>query len=338
LLAPGWTAVDAADRSTPADDCRAILSGPNLGLTCGERALREPPFRLAPGATGPAAAPLLLIFGAEQRRCPGRLRLELADGRLRPILTLDLEDYVAGVLAAEAPDDQPEYLKAMAVCIRSHARQSLRRSAAPVADDTRSQLYRGAPDGPRAPALAAAVQATAGQVLRLSEEPAPAFFHACCGGRTQPAERTWPRLGDLAHLRGVADVDERGRPWCAGDRWFAWTRTIAAERWRSFLAERFRASSAQRPSDDGRVSLQSESGSRTIGAWPFRVALGRTLGWNAAPSDRFTIEAGEAEVALHGRGFGHRVGLCQAGALAQAKAGRSFADILRFYFPGAEVR
>jgi len=40
---------------------------------------------------------------------------------------------------------------------------------------------------------------------------------------------------------------------------------------------------------------------------------------------------------LTGGGYGHGVGLSQYGALAQAKANRSYRDILSFYYPGTEL-
>ena len=40
---------------------------------------------------------------------------------------------------------------------------------------------------------------------------------------------------------------------------------------------------------------------------------------------------------LSGGGYGHGVGLNQYGALGQAKANRSYRDILAFYYPGTEL-
>ena len=40
---------------------------------------------------------------------------------------------------------------------------------------------------------------------------------------------------------------------------------------------------------------------------------------------------------LSGGGYGHGVGLNQYGALGQAKANRTYRDILAFYYPGTEL-
>jgi stage II sporulation protein D len=47
----------------------------------------------------------------------------------------------------------------------------------------------------------------------------------------------------------------------------------------------------------------------------------------------FHIEELDNEVILHGRGFGHGVGLCQEGAMNMAKKGYTFDQILGYYYP-----
>ena len=50
------------------------------------------------------------------------------------------------------------------------------------------------------------------------------------------------------------------------------------------------------------------------------------------------IRIGEDEVVFeNGRGFGHGLGLCQWGGEGQAREGRSAAEIIRFYYPGAKL-
>jgi stage II sporulation protein D len=43
------------------------------------------------------------------------------------------------------------------------------------------------------------------------------------------------------------------------------------------------------------------------------------------------------EVIASGGGNGHGAGMCQVGALAQARAGRDYQTILRFYYTGVEL-
>ena len=41
---------------------------------------------------------------------------------------------------------------------------------------------------------------------------------------------------------------------------------------------------------------------------------------------------------VRGAGWGHGVGMCQTGAVARAKAGFDFKDILQNYFRGTEIK
>jgi stage II sporulation protein D len=68
-----------------------------------------------------------------------------------------------------------------------------------------------------------------------------------------------------------------------------------------------------------------------ISAGSFRFALGRELGWNTVQSDRYEIHDG---LTFEGRGSGHGVGLCQRGADSMGSAGRTYHEILAFYYPG----
>ena len=41
---------------------------------------------------------------------------------------------------------------------------------------------------------------------------------------------------------------------------------------------------------------------------------------------------------FQGYGYGHGVGMCQEGAIEMAKIGKSYRDILKFYFPNTKIR
>jgi stage II sporulation protein D len=69
----------------------------------------------------------------------------------------------------------------------------------------------------------------------------------------------------------------------------------------------------------------------------FREVITRRLGVRTLKSTLFTVKKARGTFTFTGRGFGHGVGLCQAGALARLKAGDSPDDVLGFYFPGASI-
>src|SRR5262249_16501358 len=77
--------------------------------------------------------------------------------------------------------------------------------------------------------------------------------------------------------------------------------------------------------------------SKLISASSLRFAIGRTLGWNQVRSDLYEVETFADSVIFSGRGAGHGVGLCQAGAEEMAKEGKTYRQILAFYYPGAAL-
>jgi stage II sporulation protein D len=70
----------------------------------------------------------------------------------------------------------------------------------------------------------------------------------------------------------------------------------------------------------------------------FRAAVTRALGVKSVRSTLFSVKKTGDRFVFSGKGFGHGVGLCQAGAMARLRAGASPEEVLRFYFPGTSLR
>ena len=71
-------------------------------------------------------------------------------------------------------------------------------------------------------------------------------------------------------------------------------------------------------------------GSQTVRGADFRKAL-------SLRSTYFTWEADGDRIVFHTVGYGHGVGLSQAGAQAMAAGGADFAEILAHYYPGTQL-
>jgi stage II sporulation protein D len=74
-----------------------------------------------------------------------------------------------------------------------------------------------------------------------------------------------------------------------------------------------------------------------ISASSFRFAVDRALGWNKIRSDLYDLRNDGDHILFSGRGSGHGVGLCQAGAEEMARQGKDYKQILNFYFPGTHL-
>jgi stage II sporulation protein D len=261
-----------------------------------------------------------------------------ASGRLTVINELDLEEYLYGVVRSEMdPRWPPEALRAQAVAARSLAVYSAGRYAAEGYDvraTTDSQVYGGVPaEDPR---TTAAVDATRGQVILYNGRAVFAAFHADSGGATENSEFVWG--GVIPHLRGVQDPHSRDAPN------HQWTLRLDFGTIEAALQRAGRpVTGLQRveivaTSPSARVMtlrLVTATGTVDVRGTDFRTAIGVAT----VRSTLFTLRPlpGEAAVELHGRGFGHGVGMSQWGARGQALAGRDYTEILRFYYTGVSI-
>ncbi len=66
-----------------------------------------------------------------------------------------------------------------------------------------------------------------------------------------------------------------------------------------------------------------------------RLTVARQRGWSALPSNQYTVHQLDGVLVADGSGQGHGLGLCQRGAAAMARQGKTFRQILDHYYPNA---
>jgi stage II sporulation protein D len=296
----------------------------------------------------PVPAPLVVRAARAPLRIDGRVlsgRVEAwsEKGGLVLVNALDLEDYVAAVVASEVPSGwPPAALQAQAVAARTYAvAQKIAQGAgarAHLGASMLDQVYAGA--GNLTTGARKASQATAGEVLTWEAAPIAAYFSSSCGGRGESGEAAFKLPpGSAPYLPGGDDGDAD-----AGAPRLAWTVRRTLEDLSAVLrkADRLQAPisgiSVSATTPAGRVSrvlLRTARGSEV----PMSGAeLRQLVGYTALPSLWFTVSVeGEAAV-FRGRGSGHGVGLCQWGARGRAARGETYQQILGHYYPGAEIR
>ena len=122
----------------------------------------------------------------------GDLSLEIVDGVLRPILFIDIEDYLLGVVPYEMGDSFPlEALKAQAIAARTYAlRKSGSSGAYDVEDTTNDQAFRGR--DANSPLSEQAVRETAGLCGMFAGQLAQCYYSASNGGQTELGQHVWP--------------------------------------------------------------------------------------------------------------------------------------------------
>ena len=263
------------------------------------------------------------------------LRVAARSGALVLAATLPVERYVELAVAAESgAADSLESRKALAVVARSFALLPTHGHAAfDVCDSTHCQWVHWHTTRE----AHAAVLATAGESLWFHGSRAEAYFHRNCGGRTAAAAEVWPR-GRAAQGWLVSRPD----PYCQRAGSSEWSETISREELTQALAAAglvapgWTTLTVAQRGESGRAATLL-IGDAKISTEDFRLAVGRALGWNRILSTWFEVTRQGDRFIFNGRGSGHGVGLCQAGAEQMARSGSSTARILSAYFPGTEI-
>src|SRR5262245_16650476 len=259
---------------------------------------------------------------------------------------LPLEEYLAGVLAAESSvESEIEALKAQAVVSRAFALKNLGRHAREGYDfcsTTHCQRFtfpktKGAING----AARRAVEETAGAILSDSlGNVVDAYFHAACGGMTANIETLWGAPAP-SYLRGVRD------DFCATMPHRRWAQKIPANQLakalqsdeRTNVGARLVSITVTRRDATGRAETLTIEGARRrlVRGWDFKLIVGRALGWQMIKSSRFEVSRVGDDFIFRGSGFGHGLGLCQEGAHVAARRGMGYRQILSHYFPGTRL-
>jgi len=305
-------------------------------LLAGACATARAPRPGAPVPPAPTARPIEV-----------RVRVDERGGQTR-IRSMALEAYVAGCLDAEtgrlAVDAAPaeRMRRVQAILCRTYAIANLGRHRSEGFDlcsTTHCQLYRQLPPESLSAQLAQqAASATAGLIVTYRGAPIQALYHAHCGGRTSPADAVWGGRPE-PYLTSVADPEcARAAPWRSVIDRESLRRALGADP-RTDPGGRLESVRVTARDEAGRATTIAIAGSQpqTFRGETLRAVVSPALGAHVVRSTWFVVRQEANDFVFEGRGSGHGAGLCQAGALQLAKAGRPEAEILAHYYPGTQM-
>lgn len=176
------------------------------------------------------------------------------------------------------------------------------------------------------------VEETDGQVMLYAGKPILAAFHSSSAGITAKSGDAW--VSDLPYLVSVESPETAE----SVPNYYS-VNTFTAEQFREkILAEEPEAvleGSARGWVTDLQKNSSGRVESATVGGVPIRgTRLRSILGLRSAC---FTVECGEEDIIFRVTGFGHGVGMSQYGADALAREGKSWQEILRWYYRGVSI-
>ena len=268
------------------------------------------------------------------REYPATLEVVRNGDGLALVNELPLEEYVVGVLRAEAGEKWPlEALRAQAVVARTYAAyHRMIAGAKPyhLVASTANQQYAGRV--PAASPIWGAVRETSGQVLLWEGDLFPAFYHTESGGYTEDP-RTVFAARNMPALKPVRCEFSAGSPH------YFWALDVKL----ADLTEILRKNDVSVGSVTGvevterspslrasTITVHGSRGSARLRGNDFR----RMLGYDTFKSTLFAVAVDGQAAHFSGRGYGHGVGMCQWGAKGMAEQGYTAKQILEFYYPG----
>lgn len=306
----------------------------------------------------------------------GRLKIIPSRRTLKLINEVLLEDYLLSVVPGEMPAGWPlEALKTQAVVARTDTlmrRGTHRKEGYDVCSTTHCAIYRGVTA--EHPASHEAVASTQGEVLEKQGKLLPTFYSHACGGMTQGYREAWWKKGsDPYNPQGIVDIDPNtpvaanlplsparldewltGTPpvFCSdthysGKHSFRWVKIMEQDELSELIDRKYHIGTLKSvfikersPSGYVRhIKLVGEKGTREVYRDYIRSALGglRSNLFEIMPLRVSPHQSAAEAWLIWGGGWGHGVGLCQAGAGAMGHRGFDYAAILKHYFPNGEL-
>ncbi|MDP2168409.1 MAG: SpoIID/LytB domain-containing protein [Thermodesulfovibrionales bacterium] len=261
-------------------------------------------------------------------RYKGNIEVWQGKDSLYLVSEIPMEEYVEGVVSSELGKNwEIEAIKAQAVVARTYALNLKMQNKDRKFHLTSTVLHQVFKGGNEDAVVSYGVQSTKGEVLAYNGRPIEAYYHSTCGGMTEEAGEVFGT--SRPYLRPVASE-------CNLSPYQMWSRKMPFSEIEKALGIKgmtdIRIKSRTSTGRVKAVAVITDS-NHTIEATELR----RKLGWKRLPSTDFSVKVNGDSVFFDGKGYGHGVGLCQWGSLEMARKGKTYKEILQYYFPGAAI-
>lgn len=255
---------------------------------------------------------------------------------------IPLEKYVLGVVASEMPVEfEEEALKAQALSARTEIVRHLLSDTeigllkgADIGDSEQFQVFKNEAElkeqwglnyQKNIEKISQAVYATRGQIITYENKPITAAYFSTSNGFTENSEAYWTT--PYPYLKSVES------PWDIESPKFQHQVAIPVEEFEEKLGVQLK---------DGQVG---EIVARTPGNRVAKVKIGDKE-WTGREirdmfglrSADFTWERAGDEIIITTKGYGHGIGMSQYGANGMAKEGKTYEEIIKYFYQGVEIQ
>ena len=205
-----------------------------------------------------------------------------------------------------------------------------------------------------------AIDCTWGQVLTYEGELCDARFSKCCGGKMERFSVCWEDK-DYGYLQPLPDTEGQkadGKCFCDTlDKdilgqvlnnydqetvdFYRWTQEYGIDELSELVARRSGTDlgrilhmEALERGESGRIYKLKITGTQKTLILGKELEIRKILSESHLKSSAFDVEMTDGRIILHGKGWGHGVGLCQIGAAVMASQSYAYQEILEHYYPG----
>lgn len=305
------------------------ISAKSRGILLNQRPTGYKKLKIVPGNGG--------IVKVNNQFIKGSVEVINNKRNLQIINILNVEEYLASVVLGEIGEGAPlEALKAQAVASRTYTLYSMLRSKTREYDVRKSsQNYPGSRE--ESPVIKKAVKQTKDEIMvRNGGDLFPAFFHGVCGGATEYAGNVWK--GEIYPL-GVKCT------YCKGAKHYSWKAAIPiANMVSKFKKAGYKIKDIRdiipykKSKVSARITVVKVRDSRNREAIIRTDKVRNIIGPDLIRSTNFKVKVIKDMVHFRGLGWGHGVGMCQAGAVEMAKMGCNYKKILKYYYPDVRFK
>ncbi len=317
------------------DQLGALFTGERVTLTAQDRANL---FTLA-------------TVGGKERTYRGSVTFDVSDGAVRAVNTVGMEDYMLGVAVAEVGRDASEaLLKAAMIAAKGYALAEIGVSGSKAydVDDTSSdQVYNGFyPTAEKAIACATEV---ADETLMLDGKPVKTVYSSSNGGAMiKPGGKYDAAYANKFDPFDITRSDATNlmvavtgnAPATLPQKLYEYLLSKADGDAIVEIADVEGYPQDAAPQDGFKITMKVSKGG-SVETKTLNVTFAELAQQNVILSDnsvRFAVKVKDGSWLLcWGQSKGHRKGMSQKGAARMAELGYSYVDILKFYYPGAEL-
>jgi stage II sporulation protein D len=277
-----------------------------------------------------------IISGFNSNQSRQLIRIKRSDDN---IITMDLEEYLVGVVSSEMPVTfEKEALKAQTVAARTYAMKQIENNKDKdydVTDDINTQVYQSLDElknkwqdnyEENINKIKECVNETEGEYVTYNDQIIYAFFFSTSNGKTEDNKNVFGQ--DLPYLKIVDssfDENETSN--------FLFVKEFTKEEFYNKLEINYSDTltiSDINKTESGRIySLKVNNNEFKGRTFQSKLSL---------RSNDFEIKEENNKIVITTKGFGHGVGMSQYGANALAKQNKNYEEIIKYYYQGTKIK